>query len=223
MRPNTKADIYKRIDMRGRNECWPWTGYVNPYGYAVARMSGKHCQVHRLVYAWEYGAIPEGWDWTIDHICFNRSCLNPRHLRLMPRSQNAARKQIHEMHICKRGHDLTVTGKDIGNGRRQCVECLKITSAAHYKKLKRGEYTPTKPTDCKRGHGADSFKQHPDGRWYCAECKRIINKKPAKPKSDTCKHGHYYATHGKVEANGNRRCITCHNARRRERAAERRS
>jgi len=67
--------------------CWLWTSPLNPDGYALFWLDGKLVSAHRLAYTMERGPIPEGS--LIDHACGVRSCVNPAHLRLANRSQNA--------------------------------------------------------------------------------------------------------------------------------------
>lgn len=63
--------------------CWNWQGPVNPktgYGYY------NNKRAHRLAYEWLVGPIPKGLH--IDHVCFNRICVNPEHLRAITQKQN---------------------------------------------------------------------------------------------------------------------------------------
>lgn len=45
---------------------------------------------HRVMYEKYFGSIPEGQQ--IDHICMERSCVNPSHLRLATTKQNCEHK-----------------------------------------------------------------------------------------------------------------------------------
>lgn len=67
-------------------KCMNWTGYKNISGYGVMYRENKALFAHR--YAWEraHGAIPEGL--VIDHKCFNPSCVNVDHLRVITQQQN---------------------------------------------------------------------------------------------------------------------------------------
>lgn len=67
--------------------CWKWTAFVNPEGYA--RSSGpdnKGALAHRVSYELAIGPIPEGM--CVDHICRNRKCVRPDHLRTATYKQN---------------------------------------------------------------------------------------------------------------------------------------
>ena len=66
--------------------CWVWTARVGTHGYGEFRIPG--CALaHRYSWARENGPIPKGLE--IDHICRNRLCVNPSHLRCGPHKQNA--------------------------------------------------------------------------------------------------------------------------------------
>lgn len=70
--------------------CWNWNGGKTPggYGKVTASSNGMAGQfyVHRLSYFLARGEDPEGRD--IDHMCHNRSCVNPEHLRPVTTKQN---------------------------------------------------------------------------------------------------------------------------------------
>lgn len=66
--------------------CWLWTGKPTPLGYGSIRINGRDVRAHRFSYEKYVGKIPEGME--IDHICRNRICVNPKHLRAATRKQN---------------------------------------------------------------------------------------------------------------------------------------
>lgn len=65
--------------------------------------------VHRLVYVWLVGEIPDRFD--IDHLCKTRNCVNPAHLEAVSRRENLLRGDTTvavnaaKTH-CKRGHEF---------------------------------------------------------------------------------------------------------------------
>lgn len=67
--------------------CWTWKGArVNATGYGVFRLNARNQVSHRVAFAWANGSIPDGYE--VDHTCFNRSCVNPEHLRLLTHQEN---------------------------------------------------------------------------------------------------------------------------------------
>ena len=75
------------------------------------------------------GPIPDGL--VIDHVCNNRGCVRPDHLRPVTQRENILRgegvaaKRARQTH-CKRGHELA--GENIritSTGSRQCLICVK--------------------------------------------------------------------------------------------------
>jgi hypothetical protein len=84
------------------DDCHEWTGAksYNGYGYwaIYSKELGQKVTVkaHRVAYALAYGfdALPDGIfagdgsQLVINHICENRSCVNPEHLEIITSSQN---------------------------------------------------------------------------------------------------------------------------------------
>ncbi|MFS2091036.1 HNH endonuclease [Paenarthrobacter nicotinovorans] len=66
--------------------CWEWTGALNADGYGVFYLNRPNRQAHRVSFAMASGPIPEGHQ--VDHICHNRKCVRPDHLRLATPKQN---------------------------------------------------------------------------------------------------------------------------------------
>ena len=77
-------------------DCLVWSKSKRSNGYGQLKVGGKNGRnvtAHRLAYELSVGAVPEGM--LIDHICRNRACINPLHLRLATQKQNAENRDNH--------------------------------------------------------------------------------------------------------------------------------
>lgn len=101
--------------------CLVWMGYLRN-GYASVSWHSRPASVHRLVYERAHGPIPHGM--TVDHVCRNKPCVEPDHLRLLTRGDNARAHYEHQTH-CGKGHEFTPenTYRVPGSGWRHCREC----------------------------------------------------------------------------------------------------
>lgn len=85
----TRVNFWNRVWLFPYNGkgCWIWIGPVHSQGYGT---HGKHL-AHRKAYEELVGPIPPGMD--LDHRCFERLCVNPKHLRVASRKQNMENHQ----------------------------------------------------------------------------------------------------------------------------------
>jgi hypothetical protein len=83
---NKNGPLHPRLGTR----CWIWTASRNKGGYGQIYANGRNISAPRFVYELELGPIPAGM--LTDHRCNNRICVNPAHLRLVTRKQNAENK-----------------------------------------------------------------------------------------------------------------------------------
>lgn len=81
----TAAEALKGRSIR-KGECLEWTGSKNGKGYGRIRINDRLEMVHRVAFEMTGTPIPEGME--VDHTCFNRACIEPKHLRLANRAQN---------------------------------------------------------------------------------------------------------------------------------------
>lgn len=71
---------------RDLDKCWLWLRGENEHGYGYFRIDGKTVKAHRVSYVHWKGEIPSGMD--VDHVCHNKPCVNPDHLRTATRAEN---------------------------------------------------------------------------------------------------------------------------------------
>ena len=135
-------------------DCWSWRGYTNPAGYGICSLSSSDGRVktgyaHRTAYELSYGPIPEGL--VIDHLCRNRSCINPTHVEVVTRALNTKRGYWPNGHpgrpMGSTGgsksanldytHDCTKAPQYIRpNGRAECQLCHRKSQASYRAKIK---------------------------------------------------------------------------------------
>jgi hypothetical protein len=84
--------------------CWVWLLYRDRDGYGIVTLDGKRRKAHRVNYEAKYGPIPEGL--VTDHLCANRSCVNPDHVEPVTNAVNI-----------RRGRNAKLTSDDVAEMR----------------------------------------------------------------------------------------------------------
>lgn len=123
--------LRKRVHQEG--DCIVWAGHRNQHGYGRVNVGGNRLRVvHHLAWELVHGPIPDGLE--VDHVCFNRACINVDHLRTVTRSDNARHRQgaqpnsksgVRNVHACKGGRwmvRLKVAGKHMYFGSYDTIE-----------------------------------------------------------------------------------------------------
>lgn len=111
-----------RIDEATGCRVWQGSRFGGGYGQINAG-PGRTKYAHRVAWEVARGPIPDGL--VLDHLCRNRACINPDHLRPITNRENIlAGVGAPAMHAtkdrCPRGHVYDMRTKD---GRRGCRVC----------------------------------------------------------------------------------------------------
>lgn len=113
--------------VRKTHTCWLWLGHLDKDGYGNIRVGLHRIMAHRFSYKLYYSFIDPNL--TINHLCENKSCVNPTHLELISLKGNlmysdTPAKRNSEKIFCNRGHLLSGYNLYLPkNGSRQCKRC----------------------------------------------------------------------------------------------------
>lgn len=136
---STQSRFESKYKIDSKTGCWNWVAGLQEGGYG--QFSSKETGLaHRYSYILYTGPIPKGTQ--IDHLCFNRKCVNPNHMEAVSprlnvlRSNNIASKNFYKTK-CWRGHDFSVDNTyRAPTGNRHCKSCRKINKTTYRQKLR---------------------------------------------------------------------------------------
>lgn len=113
-----------RVDTSDEQSCWPWRLSLGSHGYGNAWDGRTVTVAHRLAWILANGAIPDGL--TVDHVCHNRRCCNPSHLRLLSNVENATDQGQRQKMYCPAGHEYAGANLYVDpEGHRRCRQCAR--------------------------------------------------------------------------------------------------
>jgi HNH endonuclease len=79
--------FWERVPVGEPDQCWLWSGVTFTTGYGCFRIGRQMVSAHRFSWALHNGPIPEGM--LIRHKCDVPACVNPGHLLVGTRLDNA--------------------------------------------------------------------------------------------------------------------------------------
>ena len=146
--PDGAAVVTDSIEHRFGEKCWynpytgciEWMGWLNRDGYGGLVVDGVRWLAHRLAYTLAHGQFPAGLE--SDHLCRNRSCVNPEHIEPVTHRENTLRSSLprmiaHRENRCVRGHALTAENTQVIHSKRRgrltrCATCLRAIHRAWF-------------------------------------------------------------------------------------------
>lgn len=120
--------------------CWLWTSTKSD-GYGL--FNSRHLnpfttrRAHRVIYQAVRGKLPQSV--SLDHLCRNRACVNPEHMRCASNRENVLagvgvtatnKRKTH----CIRGHELSGKNIESYSRFRSCRACHVIRQRQYVKK-----------------------------------------------------------------------------------------
>lgn len=78
--------FWAKVELKGPDECWPWTGYKAPSGHGLTSHHSTPTLASRKAWVLSNGPIRDGL--CVNHRCDNPLCCNPAHMYLGTRADN---------------------------------------------------------------------------------------------------------------------------------------
>lgn len=134
-----RARFASKVRINPASGCHEWRGTIRDNGYGSFYFAGSGYPAHRVAYVMAHGEPAPGL--VIDHMCRNRGCVNPAHLRPLTLAENiriglAGASNAGKV-LCPRGHALGGQNliRSLLWAGRACRSCDIAARAARHKGL----------------------------------------------------------------------------------------
>lgn len=134
---NLEERFWSKVDKRGPDDCWLWTAgtFKGEGKYGWFWLNGRTLGAHVVAFELTYGPIPKNK--LIDHLCNTPLCVNPRHLRLASRAENARNATLSKLNtsgfkgICWSNYRKTWVASITVNKKIIYLGCSRDPEIAH--------------------------------------------------------------------------------------------
>ena len=88
----THAIFLEKV-LKTSSGCWEWMGAITMFGYGVFYDFNKNRAVRVHRYSYEHYKDETLGNLTVDHLCRNKKCVNPKHLEAVSLAENIRRSR----------------------------------------------------------------------------------------------------------------------------------
>ena len=114
------------------NGCWEWKSTKDENGYGRFKIDSKTIHAHKYSYESFFGLMSISME--SDHLCLNKSCVNPDHIEAVTHAENTKRA-FPQKAICINGHIIDYSNTiQRSKGNSICKLCLHKSQAAYDKR-----------------------------------------------------------------------------------------
>ncbi len=129
--------FWAKVEVKSLSECWNWLGMKDPKGYGRFKWYGRTIRTARIAVVLYGRPVDDRLD--SHHTCRNHSCVNPRHIEMLTRTQHAAKtlKKGHKVTHCPSGHAYDLFNTLHYRNQRYCRKCRNIEHTARMKRRRK--------------------------------------------------------------------------------------